>query len=95
MLLVEQNVRLGLGMATHGVVLEGGRVRLEAPAGELMANPEVAELYLGGHGPSRGGGPRRPAATPAPGGERRRAAPAVRRFQRAGDGAPPARRSRP
>jgi hypothetical protein len=24
-------------------------VRLEAPAGELMANPEVAELYLGGH----------------------------------------------
>ena len=49
MLLVEQNVRLGLSMATHGVVLEGGRVRLEAPAGELMANPEVAELYLGGH----------------------------------------------
>jgi branched-chain amino acid transport system ATP-binding protein len=48
-LLVEQNVRLGLSMATHGVVLEGGRVRLEAPAGELMANPEVAELYLGGH----------------------------------------------
>jgi hypothetical protein len=41
-------VRLGLSMATHGVVLEGGRVRLEAPAGELMANPEVAELYLGG-----------------------------------------------
>src|SRR6476620_9692172 len=48
-LLLEQNVRLGLSMATHGVVLEGGRVRLEAPAGELMANPEVAELYLGGH----------------------------------------------
>jgi branched-chain amino acid transport system ATP-binding protein len=47
-LLVEQNVRLGLSMATHGVVLEGGRVRLEAPASELMANPEVAELYLGG-----------------------------------------------
>jgi hypothetical protein len=40
-------------MATHGVVLEGGRVRLEAPAGELMANPEVAELYLGGHGTQR------------------------------------------
>src|SRR6476620_193627 len=43
-LLVEQNVRLGLSMATHGVVLEGGRVRLEAPAGELVANPEGAEL---------------------------------------------------
>src|SRR3954449_11512552 len=48
-LLVEQNVRLGLSMATHGVVMEGGRVRLEAPADELMTNPEVAELYLGGH----------------------------------------------
>src|SRR3954470_255034 len=47
-LLVEQNVRLGLSMATHGVVLEGGRVRLDAPAAELVANPEVAELYLGG-----------------------------------------------
>jgi ABC-type branched-subunit amino acid transport system ATPase component len=47
-LLVEQNVRLGLSMATHGVVLEGGRVALEAPAAELVANPEVAELYLGG-----------------------------------------------
>ena len=47
-LLVEQNVRLGLSMATHGVVLEGGRVALEAAAGDLMANPEVAELYLGG-----------------------------------------------
>jgi len=45
---VEQNVRLGLGMATHGIVLEGGRVRLDAPAADLVANPEVAELYLGG-----------------------------------------------
>ena len=74
-LLVEQNVRLGLSMATHGVVLEGGRVALEAPAGELMANPEVAELYLGG-APSKAaaaarGGRGPPAATPAPGGDRR------------------------
>lgn len=47
-LLVEQNVRLGLGLATHGVVMEGGRVRLHGPAAEVMANPEIANLYLGG-----------------------------------------------
>ncbi|MQA04177.1 MAG: ATP-binding cassette domain-containing protein [Streptosporangiales bacterium] len=48
MLLVEQNLRLGLGFASHGVVMEGGRVRLTGPAGEVAANPEIATLYLGG-----------------------------------------------
>jgi branched-chain amino acid transport system ATP-binding protein len=47
-LLVEQNVRLGLGLATHGVVMEGGVVRLHGPAAEVAANPEIASLYLGG-----------------------------------------------
>jgi branched-chain amino acid transport system ATP-binding protein len=47
-LLVEQNVRLGLGMASHGVVMEGGRVRLYGPAAEVMRHPEIATLYLGG-----------------------------------------------
>jgi branched-chain amino acid transport system ATP-binding protein len=47
-------------MATHGVVLEGGRVRLDAPAAELVANPEVAELYLGG-APSSAHGAAQPA----------------------------------
>jgi ABC-type branched-subunit amino acid transport system ATPase component len=47
-LLVEQNVRLGLGLATHGVVMEGGKVRLTGTAAEVMANPEIASLYLGG-----------------------------------------------
>jgi len=47
-LLVEQNVRLGLGGADYGVVLEGGRVRLNGPAREVLEHPEIADLYLGG-----------------------------------------------
>jgi ABC-type branched-subunit amino acid transport system ATPase component len=47
-LLVEQNVRLGLGLATDGVVMEGGKVRLTGSATEVMNHPEIASLYLGG-----------------------------------------------
>ncbi|MFC4585355.1 ABC transporter ATP-binding protein [Sphaerisporangium corydalis] len=47
-LLVEQNVRLGLGLATHGVVMEGGRVRLSDTAEKVRDHPEIASLYLGG-----------------------------------------------
>jgi ABC-type branched-subunit amino acid transport system ATPase component len=47
-LLVEQNVRLGFKMATHGVIMEGGRNRLEGPPAKLLDNPEIADLYLGG-----------------------------------------------
>jgi branched-chain amino acid transport system ATP-binding protein len=51
-LLVEQNVRLGLGLATHGVVMEGGRVRLTGTAAEVKDHPEMASLYLGGSAPA-------------------------------------------
>jgi ABC-type branched-subunit amino acid transport system ATPase component len=47
-LLVEQNVRLGLETATHGVVRESGQVRLSGAAADVLANPEIADLYLGG-----------------------------------------------
>ncbi|MCE7010461.1 ATP-binding cassette domain-containing protein [Kibdelosporangium philippinense] len=46
-LLVEQNVRLGLSLSTHGVVMEGGRVRLHGTAEEITNHPEIASLYLG------------------------------------------------
>lgn len=47
-LLVEQNVRSGLGIATHGVVMESGKVRLTGPAKGILSNPEISALYLGG-----------------------------------------------
>jgi ABC-type branched-subunit amino acid transport system ATPase component len=46
-LLVEQNVRLGMNLATHGVVMEGGQVRLTGDADGIADNPEVASMYLG------------------------------------------------
>ena len=51
-LLVEQSVRLGLGLATHGVVMEGGKVRLTGTASEVRAHPEMGSLYLGGSAPA-------------------------------------------
>ena len=47
-LLVEQNARAGLAIAHHGAVLDTGRVALTGRGSELLEDPRVAELYLGG-----------------------------------------------
>jgi ABC-type branched-subunit amino acid transport system ATPase component len=47
-LLVEQNVRFGLRLANQGIVMESGRVLLDGPADQVLANPEMADLYFGG-----------------------------------------------
>lgn len=47
-LLVEQNARAGLRLSTHGVVLENGRVRLNGTGREVLSNPEIGVLFLGG-----------------------------------------------
>ncbi len=46
-LLVEQNAVMALSIAAHGYVLETGKVVLDGPADELMANQDVRESYLG------------------------------------------------
>jgi len=46
-LLVEQNARQALKLATRGYVLETGRLVLSGAAEELIANPQVFEAYLG------------------------------------------------
>jgi branched-chain amino acid transport system ATP-binding protein len=47
-ILVEQNARTGLRISHRGVVLESGRVRLEGTHNEILDNPEIGHLYLGG-----------------------------------------------
>jgi len=46
-LLVEQNARQALKLASRGYVLETGRLVLSGAAEELIANPQVFEAYLG------------------------------------------------
>ncbi len=47
-LLVEQNARQALKMSHDGVVLENGQVRLRGTGTEVLNNPEIGALYLGG-----------------------------------------------
>jgi len=54
-LLVEQNARAALRIADYGYVLENGRVVLQGPASELLANPAVTASYLGGSAPQAAG----------------------------------------
>jgi neutral amino acid transport system ATP-binding protein len=46
--MVEQNARRALGMSARGYVLDVGRNRFEGPGRELLEDPKVADLYLGG-----------------------------------------------
>jgi ABC-type branched-subunit amino acid transport system ATPase component len=47
-LLVEQNARKGLSVSHRGYVLELGRNRITGPGRELLDDPELQKLYLGG-----------------------------------------------
>jgi branched-chain amino acid transport system ATP-binding protein len=47
-LMVEQNVKSALKMSDDAIALESGRLVLHKPAGELLADPDIERLFLGG-----------------------------------------------
>jgi len=46
-LLVEQNATMALQIAHHGYVMETGRIVMDRPAAELLADDDIREFYLG------------------------------------------------
>ncbi len=46
--IVEQNARRALALAHRGYVLDAGRNAIEGSGADLLRDPQVAELYLGG-----------------------------------------------
>jgi len=46
--MVEQNARRALALAHRGYVLDAGRNAIEGTGGDLLHDPKVTELYLGG-----------------------------------------------
>jgi branched-chain amino acid transport system ATP-binding protein len=46
--MVEQNARKGLEFADIGYVLVSGQLALAGPGSDLLANPDVGRLFLGG-----------------------------------------------
>jgi branched-chain amino acid transport system ATP-binding protein len=48
MLMVEQNARQALRLASRGYVLAGGRNLFSDTGPNLLANPDVAQSFLGG-----------------------------------------------
>ena len=47
-LMVEQNVKSALKISDDAIALESGRLVLHKPAGELLADPNIERLFLGG-----------------------------------------------
>lgn len=54
-LMVEQNVRTALKYSDRALVLEMGRLALDRPASELLGDPDLNRLFLGGHAPAAPG----------------------------------------
>jgi branched-chain amino acid transport system ATP-binding protein len=47
-LLIEQNAKQALQISDYGLVLEQGQTRIEDTAQKILADPRIAQLFLGG-----------------------------------------------
>jgi ABC-type branched-subunit amino acid transport system ATPase component len=47
-LMVEQNAKASLRMAHRGYVMANGENRIDGPGQDLLNDPEIGRLYLGG-----------------------------------------------
>jgi branched-chain amino acid transport system ATP-binding protein len=47
-LLIEQNAKQALQISDYGLVLEQGQTRIEDTAANILADPRIAQLFLGG-----------------------------------------------
>jgi branched-chain amino acid transport system ATP-binding protein len=47
-LMVEQNVKSALKISDDAIALESGQLVLHKPASELLADPDIERLFLGG-----------------------------------------------
>lgn len=55
-LMVEQNVKSALKISDDAIALESGRAVLHKPAAELLQDPDIEHLFLGGHATVAEGG---------------------------------------
>ncbi|MFD2350575.1 ABC transporter ATP-binding protein [Nonomuraea ferruginea] len=46
-LLAEQNAAMALSIASHGYVMETGKIVMDKPSAELLADEDIKEFYLG------------------------------------------------
>jgi len=46
--MIEQNARQALAISDYGLVLEQGQTRIEDTAANILADPRIAQLFLGG-----------------------------------------------
>jgi len=50
MLLVEQNAKVALGVASYGYIMENGRIVINGPTARLLGDADVQRFYLGSAG---------------------------------------------